>query len=111
VVTGVFGSPARDQILGALERIGQSYPRELARLLHLPLVTVQRNVDELERQGMLASHLIGRVRVVELDPTWFAADELRTLLDRLSSADPRLLALDSIRRRPRISRSGSPRAR
>jgi DNA-binding transcriptional ArsR family regulator len=99
---GIFGSDARDRILGVLALLDSSYPRELARILALPLFTVQRAVDDFERLGVLATRVVGRTRLVELNRRWFAAAELRTFLQRIAEADPRFGAVAAtVRRRPR----------
>jgi hypothetical protein len=62
---------------------------------------------DLEDLGVVASRLRGRVRLVSLDKTWYAAAELRALLGRMTSAEPEILnAAASVRRRPR--RPGKP---
>jgi DNA-binding transcriptional ArsR family regulator len=99
---GVFGSDARDLILGLLALVGSSYPREIARILALPLFTVQRAVEDFEHLGLLATRVVGRTRLVELNRRWFAAAELRKLLERISEGDPRIsAAAATVRRRPR----------
>jgi DNA-binding transcriptional ArsR family regulator len=97
----VFGSRARDRILFLLAIVGTSYPRELSRSLDISLLTVQRTVNDLERAGVLATRMMGRTRLAELNPRWFAAAELRSLLERLAESDPSLAEKAAeIRRRP-----------
>ena len=106
----VFGSVARTRVMVATIALRETYPREVARLTAVPLVTVQRIVDELERQGIVVSRLSGNQRRVTVHPQWIAADELRALALRLLEATPDLrAALDAERRRPR--RPGKPRDR
>ncbi len=98
----LFGSRTRTRLLILLNLLEESYPRELARLLDAPLFSVQRMVDALEKEGCVATRVIGRERRVSLDPRYIAAEELRALLSRLSLAEPELeLAAASLRRRPR----------
>jgi DNA-binding transcriptional ArsR family regulator len=80
----------------------ESYLAEMAVALGSSRLTVQRILRDLEDLGAVASRLRGRVRLVSLDKTWFAATELRTLLQRMSAADAELLdAVATIRLRPR----------
>ena len=98
----VFGSRARDRILFLLAIVGTSSPRELSRSLDISLLTVQRTVNDLERAGVLATRMMGRTRLAELNPRWFAAAELRSLLERLAESDPSLAEKAAeIRSRPR----------
>jgi sugar-specific transcriptional regulator TrmB len=106
----LFGSAARTRVVVAVLALRETYPREVARLTGLPLVTVQRIVDDLEREGIVVSRLAGNQRRVTVDPQWIAADELRALALRLLEIDPGLrTALENERRRPR--RRGKPRDR
>ena len=64
---GLFGSRTRERVLKLLGLIERSYARELARVLDEDLSVVQRTVDDLERDGILASRLAGRTRIFELN--------------------------------------------
>lgn len=102
-----FGSATRTRTLIALEILGESYPRELARLLGSPLAGVQGALRGLERDGLVAGRSLGRTRVYRIDPRYFAVTDLRRYLARLAEAEPQLrLRTEELRRRPR--RSGKP---
>lgn len=104
----LFGSASRTRVLLAVALFNETYPREIARVTNIPLMSVQRITNDLERQGVLASRLRGNQREVRLNPTYFARDELRALLSRLSLADqPLTEAAESLRRRAR--RAGKKR--
>jgi hypothetical protein len=97
-----FGSVTRTRVLVALHLMGSSYPRELARLLGTAVNAVQQGVRSLERDGLVAARSVGRTRVVQLNPRYFAFTALRAFLDKLAAADPELAAgIASLRRRPR----------
>jgi DNA-binding MarR family transcriptional regulator len=84
-----------------------TYPREIARVANVPLLSVQRIVDDLEREGVLATRLAGNQRRVVVNSDWIASRELRALALRLAETTPDILdALSSERRRPR--RRGKP---
>lgn len=102
-----FGGEIRTRALVALDLLGESYPRELARLLGVSLSGVQAALAGLESDGMVAVRSVGRTRVHELEPRYFALRELRSYLARLSEGDPELVsAVANLRRRPR--RTGKP---
>lgn len=104
-----FGSSTRTQVLKAIRLLGESFPRELARLTGGRLSAVQRALQSLERDGLVAGRTVGRTRVFTLNPRFFAASELSDLLQRLADADAALLkSAAELRRRPR--RSGKPLA-
>jgi hypothetical protein len=61
----------------------------------------------LERDGLVSGRQVGRTRVVQLNPTYFARDELEAYLARLGESDAELRrAVQSLRRRPR--QAGKP---
>ena len=87
--------------------LAESYPRELARLTSASLSSVQLATEALEREGALATRLIGNTRRVCLNPRYFAAQELRMMLTRLVQGFPMFEEVAaSVRRRPR--RAGKP---
>ncbi len=102
-----FGSTARSQVLLALRLMGSSYARELSRLLDLALNGVQGSLRSLERDGLIIARPVGRTRVFELNPRYFAASALTGYLDKLTAVDRDLQSrVAALRRRPR--RSGKP---
>lgn len=104
VPSKLFGSRRRTEVLILTALLGETYPTELARLLGAPLYSVQTIVDALDREGVVATRLIGRSRQVSLDPRYYCQKELKALLLRLSQGEPALQhAAASRRSRPRRS--------
>ncbi|UCE03140.1 MAG: winged helix-turn-helix transcriptional regulator [Candidatus Latescibacterota bacterium] len=102
-----FGSRARTLVLLALRLLVESYPRELERLLGIPLSGVQRALGSLESDGLVAARAVGRTRMYRLDPRYFAHEDLQRFLLRLSEPEEELRSrIEALRRRPR--RSGKP---
>ena len=102
-----FGSRTRTRVLVALELLGQSHPRELARILGASLSVVQKALRSLELDGLVAGRSVGRTRVYAIHPAYFAAKEIRSLARKLGRADDELRRrIDELRTRPR--RSGKP---
>lgn len=102
-----FGSNARTRVLLALQVVGESYARELARLLGLSLSGVQKALVSLERDGLVVARAVGRTRLFRLNPRAFARRELERYLERLLEPEDELRArVAAIRRRPR--RTGKP---
>ncbi|HEX5856262.1 MAG TPA: winged helix-turn-helix domain-containing protein [Thermoanaerobaculia bacterium] len=87
-----FGSRTRTRVLLALELNGQSYPRELARLLAAPLSVVQKALRTLERDALVTGRMLGRTRLLQLNPAYVALRPLRGFLASLLQADGRLKA-------------------
>jgi len=98
----IFGSPRRTETLVLLALLEESYPRELARLLEAPLLSIQNIIDALEREGVLSTRLLGNQRRVTLNERFYGFKPLKELLLRLAEGDPRLQSIvGSLRRRPR----------
>lgn len=98
----LFGSARRTEVLVSIALLEHTYAREIARVLGAPLLSVQRIVDALESDGILAVRLSGRERRMTLNPRYVAAAELRVLLLRLSRAYPGVRqSVAVLRRSPR----------
>jgi DNA-binding transcriptional ArsR family regulator len=103
----LFGSLFRERVLKLLVLIEPAYPRQIATLLGAHLISVQNAVVALGDLGVIASRMAGRTRLFELDRRWYAASELRALLERLAQADPEICKIAAtVRQRPR--RPGKP---
>lgn len=102
-----FGGRARTLALLALSLLGESFPRELARLMEMSLNGVQQALRGLEVDGLVAARVAGRTRLYSLNPGYFAREELQVYLKRLAAAETELVAgTEKLRRRPR--RAGKP---
>lgn len=98
----LFGSRRRTEVLLGVALLGETYARELARLLNAPLLSVQRVVDALDEEGVVAVRSFGKERRVTLNPRFFAIAELRALLLRLAEGETEIQqAVSSLRRSPR----------
>jgi DNA-binding transcriptional ArsR family regulator len=103
----LFGPSTRTAVLVAIRLLEETYPSELAQLLGVRPYTVQSILASLERESIVASRLMGRTRIVSLNPRYFAHAELSALLWKLGQHDLNLQAkLAARRRRPR--RAGKP---
>jgi DNA-binding transcriptional ArsR family regulator len=97
-----FGGRTRTETLLALRLLEESYAREMARLLQRPVSGVQKALRSLESDGLLAGRMEGRTRLVRLSPRYFAYDQLRKYLERLTEAEDELRErVSRLRRRPR----------
>lgn len=102
-----FGSPTRTRVLLVIQVLGESYPRELARILETTLSVVQKALKSLEADALVAGRSAGRTRVYRIDPRYFASSEIKRLLRRLAEPDSDLKTrLAQLRKRPR--RAGKP---
>ncbi|HKQ59302.1 MAG TPA: helix-turn-helix domain-containing protein [Candidatus Eisenbacteria bacterium] len=105
--TSPFGSQSRTQVLIALRLLTESHARELARLLSVPLYSVQQALKSLEKDGLVAARSVGRTRAFRINPGHFAKPELEAYVMKLSEPESELRErIAALRRRPR--RTGKP---
>jgi DNA-binding PadR family transcriptional regulator len=97
-----FGGKTRTRVLLALRLLGESYPRELARILETSLWGVQQAIRNLELDGLVAGRLMGRTRIFRINPAYFASEDLQRYLLRLTEPEEDLRdKVAALRRRPR----------
>jgi len=97
----MFGSTMRTALLMLVAVLEETYPAELARALGTSVSSVQRTLDKVEIEGLIATrpHV---VRAVTLNPLHPVAKELRALLLRLAEGYPQYQRFKESRRlRPR----------
>ena len=97
----LFGSRLRTDTLVAIGRLDRTYPSQLADMLGRRVNEIQRAVASLERAGVVVTTRIGRTRLVELNPRYWAKTELYALLLRLSELPFYQNRWSKIRSRPR----------
>ena len=101
MVDTLFGSAARTDTLVTIGRLERAYLSEIARILGRRVIEIQRAVASLEKAGVVVSNRLGNTRIVELNPTFWAKDELYALLLRMSEMPTYVNLWSRIRRRPR----------
>ncbi len=97
----LFGSKMRTALLMLVAVLEETYPAELARYLGSSISSVQRTLDKVEDEGLIATRPLV-VRAVTLNPLYPAYKELRAMLLRLADGYPEYQRLKESRRaRPR----------
>ena len=97
-----FGGVTRSRVLLALRLLGESYPRQLARVLSAPPSGVLKALRSLELDGLVAGRNVGRTRVFQINPRYFAYEDLQRYLGRLTEPETELReSVSKIRKRPR----------
>ena len=104
----LLGSVNKERVLLFIFARGEGYARDIARYFATDLTPVQRQLEVLERGGILASRLVGRTRLYTFEPRYPLLNEIKGLLEKAASFLPqdekdRLLLA---RQRPR--RGGKP---
>lgn len=103
----LFGSRLKTSVLVLVALLSESYASELAKMIGVRVYAVQKVVDALEVEGVIAGRRVGQTRLLNLNPRYFAAEELKALLWKLGAQDAELQKMAATKRkRPR--RSGKP---
>jgi hypothetical protein len=98
----LFGSPLCPRVLILIAALDETYPAQISKLLRASLFSVQRIVDDLEREGVIATRRLGNERRVSLNPRYLGAQALREfLIQRADASGETVAILNSLRRRPR----------
>lgn len=108
MLESLLGSVNKERVLLFIHVREEGYPRDIARFFSTDLAPIQRQLDVLERGGILVSRLAGRTRLYTFNPRYPLLNEIRALLGKTLSFYPqdeqdRLLLA---RQRPR--RAGKP---
>jgi len=82
MLKAIFGTETRAKILLYLYSNGESYPTEMARILGLYLNTVQNQLWNMEKEGLLYSRHRGKVRLFGLNPRYPFKKEIGALLEK-----------------------------
>lgn len=100
----IFGSEKKGKIFLFIHTHGEAYPTEIARAFGYHLNTVQNQMFNLEKNGILYSRLKGRVRLFGLNPRYPFREELSALLEKALAFIPEEeRSIYVTRRRPRVA--------
>jgi hypothetical protein len=104
----LLGSTNAERVLIFILARDQGYASEMARFFDTDLYGIQKQLDKLERGGVLGSYLAGRTRLYRFNPRYPFLKELRLLLGKVLSfySPVEQERLRVVRRRPR--RKGKP---
>jgi len=108
VLEAVLGSIGAERVLIVIAGRGKAYAREIAKIFGLNPPAVHKQLDRMERNGLLVSREVGRTRVYEFNPGFAFKEELQALLEKALSMYPEEIRNEILldRRRPR--RKGKP---
>ncbi len=108
MLKAIFGSEKKGKILLFIYTNGESYPTEIARVFDYYLNSVQNQLLNLERDGILYSKLKGKVRLFGLNPRYPFKKELDVLFDKTLKFIPKEEKEKFYTRRLRPRLTGKP---
>lgn len=108
MLEGLLGSTNAERVLLFLAARGEAYANEIAATFDVGPSMIYKQLDRMERGGLLVSKEVGRTRVYTFNPRFAFKEEVVALMTKALSLYPQefqdKLRLD--RRRPR--RKGKP---
>ncbi len=108
IISGLVGNDTAEKILLYLENYNSGYPRAIAQKFEISLSQVQKQLERLEREGIVVSNLIGKTRVYKWNTRCFFLTELRTILSKSLTLLPETILEKYFRDRTRPRRKGKP---
>jgi hypothetical protein len=108
MLEGLFGNIMIEKILFFLATYGEGYPLGMAKNFGVPVNRIQQQLKRLEDSGVVASRLIGKVRLYTFNPRYPLLTELRQLIDNAYRFLPDAEKEKFYRQRTRPRRAGKP---
>ncbi|MEZ5570729.1 MAG: winged helix-turn-helix domain-containing protein [Halioglobus sp.] len=108
MLEAVLGSTGAERVLIVIAGRGKAYAREIAKIFDLNPPAVHKQLDRMERDGLLVSQEVGRTRVYEFNPRFAFKEELQALLDKALSMYPQKIQDEILLNRRRPRRKGKP---
>lgn len=108
VLEAVLGSTGAERVLIVIAGRGKAYAREIAKIFDLNPPAVHKQLDRMERDGLLVSQEVGRTRVYEFNPRFAFREELQAMLEKALSMYPQEIQDEILLERRRPRRKGKP---
>jgi predicted ArsR family transcriptional regulator len=108
VLEALFGNRNIERVLFYLLRNGEAYPSGMALALGSTITPIQRQLARLEAGNVVASRLVGRTRVYQINPRYAFKRELEAFLEKAFQSLPDAQARKIYASRSRPRRSGKP---
>lgn len=103
MLEAVLGSSSAERVLLFLTARGEGYATDIARVFGTDLSPIQKQLERMERDGLLINQKIGRTRIYRLNPRYAFIDDVKQMMEHALELCPDKLRDKLIldRRRPR----------
>ena len=108
MLEAVLGSTSAERVLLFIVARGEGYATEIARTFNTDLSPIQKQLERMERDGLLINKQVGRTRVYKLNPRYAFVDDVKRLIDSALAACPKQLREELLMQRSRPRRVGKP---
>lgn len=82
MLEALLGTKNRELVLQYIAVFTEGYAREITRYFDVSLISIQKQLENLENGGVLLSKMVGRTRVYFFNPRYAFLDELSALLSK-----------------------------
>ncbi|WP_026225136.1 winged helix-turn-helix domain-containing protein [Teredinibacter turnerae] len=103
MIEAIVGSTSAERVLMFITARESGYAAEIAKTFSTDISPIQKQLDRLERDGLLINEKIGRTRLYKYNPRYPFVPELKALIDKAIAMAPEAIQ-DTLlydRRRPR----------
>lgn len=103
MLEAIVGSVSAERVLLFISARDEGYAAEIARVFETDLSPIQKQLERMERDGLVISRKVGRTRVYTFNPRNPFVPELKTLTNKALAMLPENLQDELLlnRRRPR----------
>ncbi|MFK0573827.1 winged helix-turn-helix domain-containing protein [Endozoicomonas sp.] len=108
VLKGILRAESQEKILIFLMIRGSGYGKGIAEFFGLSQNSVQKQLARMEEDGVVVSHLIGRLREYQLNPRYLFLDPIKNLLKLALKVYPESVIQDLIMNRTKPRSTGKP---
>ena len=108
MLQALFGNSTVEKILFTLLVYVEGYPLGMAKTFKAPVNRIQQQLKRLENGGIVASRLVGRVRIYTFNPRYPFLKELQAFLIKSYEFVPEREKEAYYRKRTRPRRAGKP---
>lgn len=108
MLEAVLGSTSAERVLLFIVARGDGYATEIARTFETDLSPIQKQLERMERDGLLINTKVGRTRVYKLNPRYAFIPEVTQLIERALAMCPESLREELLMQRTRPRKRGKP---
>jgi predicted transcriptional regulator len=103
MLEAILGSTSAERVLLFLTARSEGYAAEIAKLYGVDLSPIQKQLERMERDGLLINRKVGRTRLYSFNPRYAFVPELKVMMEKALDMCPAELRDELVmdRRRPR----------
>ncbi len=88
MIEAIIGSASAERLLSFITAREQGYAAEIAKTFDTDINPIQKQLERMERDGLLINQRIGRTRVYSYNPRFPFVSEVRALMEKTLSLYP-----------------------